>query len=445
MPPAFPVNSRPAPDRPRAPRWTILAIAGVLLVAAWYFRESVTRSLSERVTLANDAPVPDHLAETILQAADPESALLKAWNTGRIIHRQVAIRILDQVAPVDTALSPALDLALLAAAVDADLSVRELSLNHLQLRRHPQYFALAAHQLRDPDPQVRLLGLQHLKSAAPGLAVPLAVSLLNDPDPLVLTMALKRIESWTGQSFGVRLADTVSQAEAHPDRARELALAGADRARTWWSEHQNEFAEAPPSVPDEVLNALQRYPAGDFELADLSGKKVRLSDFRGRPVLLNFWTTWCTACLKEIPALVALHQRYGDQLAVLGVSLDFTPDSHGHLGGHAAVEDQSSSGASAHHHESSRAALKKVHDQIARTAQRRGMTYPVLLDVRNSVGARFNGGELPTTVLIDPAGNVSRRFVGARSLATLEALVADTLLNTTKPPLPRASLPSAAR
>ena len=49
----------------------------------------------------------------------------------------------------------------------------------------------------------------------------------------------------------------------------------------------------------------------------------------------------------------------------------------------------------------------------------------MLLDEKNIVGARFNGGELPTTVIVDPAGRIYRRFVGARSLNVFEALVKD--------------------
>ncbi len=60
-----------------------------------------------------------------------------------------------------------------------------------------------------------------------------------------------------------------------------------------------------------------------FELKDLEGKTVKLSDFKGKVVLLNFWATWCPPCREEIPDLVALQNEYKDKgLVVLGVSLD---------------------------------------------------------------------------------------------------------------------------
>jgi hypothetical protein len=69
-------------------------------------------------------------------------------------------------------------------------------------------------------------------------------------------------------------------------------------------------------------------------------------------------------------------------------------------------------------HERNSAALKKVRNKVARTVKARGINYTILLDEKNEVGGRFNGGELPTTVIVDANGNVRRRFVGARSLAS---------------------------
>ncbi len=63
--------------------------------------------------------------------------------------------------------------------------------------------------------------------------------------------------------------------------------------------------------------------APDFTLPDSSGESVRLSSFRGKVVLLNFWATWCSPCKAEIPMLDELQRAYGDRgLVVLGVSLD---------------------------------------------------------------------------------------------------------------------------
>ena len=68
---------------------------------------------------------------------------------------------------------------------------------------------------------------------------------------------------------------------------------------------------------------VTRKTAPDFELADSNGKPVRLADYRGKVVLLNFWATWCGPCKTEIPWFVDFVNKYGAEgLVVIGVSLD---------------------------------------------------------------------------------------------------------------------------
>ena len=70
-------------------------------------------------------------------------------------------------------------------------------------------------------------------------------------------------------------------------------------------------------------NPLIEKPAPDFTLRDLKGNQVRLSDFKGQPVVLNFWATWCMPCRVEIPHLEALHTKYKDQgLVVIGMNTE---------------------------------------------------------------------------------------------------------------------------
>lgn len=65
----------------------------------------------------------------------------------------------------------------------------------------------------------------------------------------------------------------------------------------------------------------------DFTLKDMHGKEVSLASFRGKPIILNFWATWCGPCKAEIPALVQLADQYrAQELTVLGVSVDDSPD-----------------------------------------------------------------------------------------------------------------------
>lgn len=73
----------------------------------------------------------------------------------------------------------------------------------------------------------------------------------------------------------------------------------------------------------DVKPVASRKLAPDFELKDADGKTVKLSDYRGKVVLLNFWATWCGPCKIEIPWFVEFEQKYKDKgFAVLGVSMD---------------------------------------------------------------------------------------------------------------------------
>lgn len=68
-------------------------------------------------------------------------------------------------------------------------------------------------------------------------------------------------------------------------------------------------------------------PSLDFVLKDMNGKDVRLADFKGRPIVVNFWATWCPPCKAEIPWFVEFTEKYKDQkLTVLGISVDDPPE-----------------------------------------------------------------------------------------------------------------------
>jgi thiol-disulfide isomerase/thioredoxin len=73
-----------------------------------------------------------------------------------------------------------------------------------------------------------------------------------------------------------------------------------------------------------------REPEGapGFKLKGLDGKEIKLEDYRGKVVLLNFWATWCGPCRAEIPSLIELQRRYKDQLQVIGLAVDEDDDNY---------------------------------------------------------------------------------------------------------------------
>ncbi len=448
-------SSRQAGDRvagakPRGPfrkrLWVYLG-ATVFLAGIGLYREPIRHGIAGRVLLANAAPRADTVAEWILASNDPGRAWLAVWSTDRIVHRQAAVRVLPRVVPRDQPLPPDLETRVLGAALDPDAAVRSAALGTLRDRQHAVHPALAMAQLRDIDPEIRRLGLDHLRRVPPGVALRAVMELLEDPDPVVLTLSLKLLERWSGEDFGVHLRDAVPQRdpltglEEYRESSYQAAIAGAARARAWWASQSDrdrfsaaETSSAPVRATPSIL------PAPDFELPALDGRSIRLRDFRGRVVLLNFWTTWCTACLGEMPTLIELQRRHAGQVAILGISLDFVPDSHGHLGGHGTVEEAGHGHICPDDHEPIEAARERIRQKVVRTVTTRGINYPVLLDEGNRAGGLYNGGELPTTVIVDADGNVRRRFVGARSLRVFEAMLAEAARPPATEPLRTARL-----
>lgn len=428
--------SNPAADLNTAPqkRRNGLLVPGLgmlVIVALWFVREPLQEKVRTEGTLANDAPSPEVVEEMITMATDTKTAVLAAWNSGKIVHREVAMALVTRVFPGGAALPPDIEAMVLAGALDPDANVRESAFEALRSRNHPATFPLALEQVNDPDQRVRLLGLNQLRSAPPEAGMHAVATLLDDPDLAVVGMSLKLLETWSRQSFGGKLADTVP-VENQTTGLQEFQTEGiaktraaADSAKAWWLAHRAEYPEPTRLTPAKLTAHGSRVLAPDFELTDLEGRPVRLSGLRGKVVLLNFWTTWCTACVGEMPALVALQKQYAGKIAILGVSLDYVPDGHGHIGGHAEVEEQAHSDGHHDDHEETAAALGRVREKVVRVAQKRGINYPVLLDEHNEVGGRYNGGELPTTVLVDAQGFVRRRFVGARSLPVFEAMIAE--------------------
>ncbi|MBI4664011.1 MAG: TlpA family protein disulfide reductase [Verrucomicrobia bacterium] len=270
--------------------------------------------------------------------------------------------------------------------------------------------------------------------------------LLDDPELRVVTTAEATLKKWTGEDFGVRIhyaipQTTNGQRQPLDPTKVEIIKEGVRKRKAWWEQHQSEYSNADVESAGPSSSSTPRLAASDFALPDLSGKAVRLSELRGKIVLLNFWTTWCASCLTEIPDLIELQKRYADRLVILGVSLDGVPDSHGHAEGHRegeATKDDHDSNAHEHKHDEAQSpALKKIRAKVERLAKAKGINYRVLLDPKNQVGGRFNGGELPTNVLIDAEGRVCRRFIGARPLRVWEAMLAEISGKDLRPKLER--------
>ena len=135
-----------------------------------------------------------------------------------------------------------------------------------------------------------------------------------------------------------------------------------------------------------IAGKMQGQPAPDFSLASLDGKTLKLSDYKGKAVLLNFWATWCEPCKIEMPWFVQLQQQYGPQgLQVLGVAMDDTDPK-----------------------------------DIKEFAQKMGVNYPIVVG-KEAVGDEYGGiPYLPSTFYIDREGKVVDRVFGLVSRSEIE-------------------------
>jgi len=130
------------------------------------------------------------------------------------------------------------------------------------------------------------------------------------------------------------------------------------------------------ALPYGIAKELDKAP--EFELDDLRGQHHRLSDYRGKIVLINFWASWCPECIEEMPSLNKLYEKYeGKGLVVLGISADRKKE----------------------------AALKIL--------MQTSVTYPVSLDTTGGMFIkRYTVIALPTTVIIDRNGFIKERVIG---------------------------------
>lgn len=134
-------------------------------------------------------------------------------------------------------------------------------------------------------------------------------------------------------------------------------------------------------------------PAPDFTLEKLNGGNLKLSDLRGKAVLLNFWATWCGPCKIETPWLVEMQNQYGNQgLQVIGVAMDDSGK-----------------------------------DEISKFAKDMGVNYPVLLG-KEAVGDEYGGvPALPESFFIGRDGKIVDRIIGLKGKAEIEDAIKKAL------------------
>ncbi|MBU2608008.1 MAG: TlpA family protein disulfide reductase [Chloroflexi bacterium] len=137
-------------------------------------------------------------------------------------------------------------------------------------------------------------------------------------------------------------------------------------------------SQPPASTPDETSAPEIGNLAPDFQLQTLDGQTFSLSGVRGKPVLLNFWATWCGPCRFEMPFLQEIYDEYSNKgLVVIAVDIG---------------ESKS---------------------DVENFMQREGLTLPALLDSQTEVAKLYRVAAIPTTFFIDKDGIIRGRQIGA--------------------------------
>jgi peroxiredoxin len=127
--------------------------------------------------------------------------------------------------------------------------------------------------------------------------------------------------------------------------------------------------------------------APEFTVANLQGDTVRLSDFRGKVVLINVWATWCLPCREEMPSMERLYQSLqGEDFEILAVSIDRAPgetDAGGNIGG-----------------------------DVAEFVVEYGLTFPILLNPSGNIQTLYQTTGVPESFIVDTDGIIQKRLAG---------------------------------
>jgi peroxiredoxin len=145
----------------------------------------------------------------------------------------------------------------------------------------------------------------------------------------------------------------------------------------------------------------------DIRLVSVAGEELRLTDYRGRPLLVTFWSTTCSSCIAEIPHLIGLYRELSPKgLEIIGIAMAHDPPN-----------------------------------QVLGMRKSRGISYPVALDIHADAARAFGDIRVtPTSFLFGPDGRVVQHRVGKLDMAGLRreilAMIAAQTNSATDPGLP---------
>lgn len=138
----------------------------------------------------------------------------------------------------------------------------------------------------------------------------------------------------------------------------------------------------------EEATEPEKNPAPDFTLHDIDGNTTKLSDYQGKPVILNFWASWCGPCKMEMPDFQRMYEQYGEEINFLLVNMTD--------------------------------GIRETVDKASKHVADEGYTFPVFYDVEQEAAYTYGVTAMPTTYFIDAEGNFVAYGQGALDADTLQ-------------------------
>jgi thiol-disulfide isomerase/thioredoxin len=136
-----------------------------------------------------------------------------------------------------------------------------------------------------------------------------------------------------------------------------------------------------------IIRLAKIAPMADDDLIDMKGNSVKLSDFKGKIVFLNFWTTWCPDCVFEMPDIERLHKKLGGKDLMI-IALD----------------------------------LKESKEKVEKFILKHDLSFKILLDEKGGMGRAFGIRSIPTTFILGRDGGLMGKAMGARNWDSRESV-----------------------
>jgi peroxiredoxin len=169
------------------------------------------------------------------------------------------------------------------------------------------------------------------------------------------------------------------------------------------TKQKNDAREASLASSEQVKNGIdessltvginQGNLAPDFELQTPDGESVKLSDFRGKKVIVNMWATWCPPCKAEMPDMQKFYEQYkNENVSILAVNMTTS---------------------------------EKSIDDVTAFLDEFGITFPVVLDQQNEVAEVYQVYALPSSYIIDSNGIIQQKITGPMNLEMMENMISE--------------------